>query len=448
MDGRIRKLQNNNFQKPFESSVVIFDHMNMPLKKSAKVYLLILILLTSHFGAFAQRPPTYGPNPPEPTNLVPIIAGSGILLGAATYFYVKHRGPKIAIQDHLPMYLLNRNILPTPDAINLMHELNPRLSKKKIMRANKKLVNPEFPEIPQSLITASANAVQATTSMPAGLKEQVDGFTSRLDAFRGTEITIQPDDQKATIQSAHSILKEIEKDITSPDRDKEESNTVTNQLITDLLKVLNQTLDKTIANKTLGEEDLVLIKEISENLSELLFPNINYEQNLEKSSQLHIRNPNEVENIFFASAEPDAVVYVRSNYQAEAQKDVFNAAAITNEQDNNNMLKGFAIAVFKSNAAGEPITKGPEVEGKYFVKYTSPALKNFPDTYRNLSPPLATYASAFFPPAKFYFIIEDLNGKQMDLREPIIDFKDAFTKPQQEKVNEMIVVPIYVKTND
>ena len=112
------------------------------------------------------------------------------------------------------------------------------------------------------------------------------------------------------------------------------------------------------------------------------------------------------------------------------------------------MLKGFAIAVMKSNASGKSITIGPEVEGKYFVKYTSPALKDYPDTYKNLSPPLATYASAYLPPSKLLFIIEDLSGKQMELKEPVIDFKDAFSKPLQDKVNELIVVPIYVITND
>lgn len=417
----------------------------MQLKKSTHFYLLILVLLTSNLSAYAQKPPTGGPNPsPDPTNLVPIIAGGGIALGAATYFIVRNRGPKIAVHEHLYTYLLDRNILPTPDAVDLMHELNPRLNNREVMRANKKLVDPDFPEIPKNLLI-SGNAVQTTTDMPVDLKEEVEGFASILNTFRNTGITTKPGDPNVAMGKVNLLLREVERNINSTEWNREESNPVTNQLMTDLLKVLNQTLEKTIATKIIAEKEMNLIQEISENFSELLLSVIN-PLNPEKSSQLHFSNPSVEEDIFLATVDENVMFYARSNHKKKVQNGSLSAAANTDEPVNTNLLQAFAFAVHKINPDGEVITKGPEVEGKYLIKYVSPALKSFPEAYHDLSP-LATYASAYLPPAKLYIIVEDINGKQVDLARPLIDFKAAFKSPQREQIKEMIIVTLNI-TND
>ena len=103
------------------------------------------------------------------------------------------------------------------------------------------------------------------------------------------------------------------------------------------------------------------------------------------------------------------------------------------------MQQGFAFAVYKLNAAGDPITKGPEVEGKYVIKYVIPALKNYKQYYQDMQG-FATYAAEFFPPAKFYFMVEDLQGKEMKLVNNEIDFTRVFNNPQRKQVDDLIIV--------
>jgi hypothetical protein len=422
--------------------------MNTKLIKSLKVYLLVLLFLTSSPGVFAQRPPTGGPNPPptktDKINLLPfIISGGGIALGVATRMYLKNRGPKVAVREHLPTYLLNRNILPTPDALQLMYTLNPGLHNVEVIRANKKLVHPDFPEIPKSQINTSGNAVQTTTSMPAILKEQVSVFKSSLNTFRRTKITIRPANKELNMETVNAVLMEVEKDIASHARENEESNSIKYQLMTDLLLVLNQTLNNSINTKILGEHETTLIKEIRDDLSELLFPVINIKLNPGKSGQLYFRNTAGDKRIIFASLDLNAVFYGESSYR-NAPNGSSGAVSNANYPINTNMLQGFAFAIYKLNANGVPITKGPEVEGRYFIQYVMPALKNIPEAYHNLSPPLATYTAAFLPPAKYFFIVKDINGNLKNLQNPLIDTKDAFKNPQREEVKNMIIVPIFV----
>lgn len=419
--------------------------MNKQSKKYARAYLLILILLTSHLGASAQRPPTSGPNPDDDTNLTPyIIAGSGLALAAGSYFYLKSRGPRMAVGEHLPNYLLSRNILPTTDAINLMYALNPRLKNKELMRVKRKLVNPDFPEIPNNLLISSGNAVQITTSMPAGLKDQIDGFRSRLNTFQNTEITIKSVDTSVNFVNPNSILKELEEMIVAPDRYNEESNTVKNQLMTDLIRVLNQTLEKSIAAKILGEEDIVLIKDISGNLSDLLFPAITNAVNPEESSHLQLRSPSWEENFYLASADKTLVFYPKANKQ-KSQHVSINASSSTYE--NNRKTMRFAFLVHKYSSTGEPITKGPEVEERFKIQYAMPALEGRTDTYIDAEG-LATYALADLPPAKLLIIVTDITQDTEPVSALIktIDFKVAFGYTNREKINEQeyIVVPIYL----
>lgn len=419
--------------------------MNKPSKKHVRVYLLILILLTSHLGASAQRPPTSGPNPDDDRNLTPyIIAGSTLVLAAGSYFYLRSRGPKIAVGEHLPNYLLSRNILPTTDAINLMYRLNPSLANKDLIRVKRKLVNPDFPEIPNTLLISSANAVQTTTSMPAGLKDQVDGFSSLLNTFRNTAIIIKPIDTTVNLVNVNSILTELEAMIVTPARRNEESNTIKDQLMTDLIRVLNQTLENIIAAKIMVEEDIDLIKDISGNLSDLLFPVITNTLNSEESSHLQLRNPYREENLYLASADKTLVFYPKVD-KKESQYVSINASSSANESKRKTMK--FAFLVHKYTSTGEPITKGPEVEGRFKIQYAMPALEGRTDTYIEAEG-LATYALADLPPAKLLIIVTDIteSTEVVPLLVKTVDFKVAFGYTNREKINEQeyIVVPIYL----
>src|SRR5690606_3924917 len=97
--------------------------------------------------------------------------------------------------------------------------------------------------------------------------------------------TLDSRNKQVKVDSIYSVLHHIEKTISSPDWMKGESNSVMNQLMEDLLMVLNQTLGKTLGNKFLGEQDTLLIREIAENLWELLFPDLNNQAKTFKGSQ-------------------------------------------------------------------------------------------------------------------------------------------------------------------
>lgn len=416
--------------------------MNTHRIKSANVYLLILVLLVGTSHTFAQRPPTSGPNtfPEEESSLSPLVfVGAGVVLGAATYLYLKSRGPKLPIGIGLENYLLDRNILPTADAIGLMHELNPSLHNKGVIRTNKKLITPDFPPLPTDL---SAGAVVTTTAVPPDLKGEVDGFMSNMSVFRGARADIVSNSLNVGVDEIYPILDEIEENVISFDRGIGESNSVKNQLINDLLKVLNRTLDRIVDDKILDDSDLILIRDISENLSELLFPEIATETSFRETGQPDFKEHFEHDIIFFASIEPSATFF---NGHDRALGPNLTLAEVnhTNRLNNTNLLRGFAFAVYLFDENGKLITKGPEVEGKYLIKYVSPALKDFPDAYHNLLSP-ATYASAYLPPAKLFLVVETITGEQVSLQNPVIDFKAAFKNPQQEKFKELIIVPLYV----
>ena len=122
--------------------------MKKLIKTTFKVSVFMLLLIGHNLPIFGQMPLTSGPNViVNETNLAPlIIGGSSLVIGAGSYLYLKNRGPKIIVMEHLPTYLLRRNILPTEDAINLMYDLNPSLNETDLIRANRKLVNPDFPD--------------------------------------------------------------------------------------------------------------------------------------------------------------------------------------------------------------------------------------------------------------------------------------------------------------
>ena len=187
---------------------------------------------------------------------------------------------------------------------------------------------------------------------------------------------------------------------------------------------------------------MILIRGISENLSELLYPEIATEIGFGEIGQPDFKEHFERDAILFASVESSAAFY--NGFDRTIGPNPASVAIDHIERLNNtNLLRGFAFAVYLFDGNGELITKGPEVEGKYLIKYASPALKDFPDAYHNLLSP-ATYASAYLPPAKLFLVVETINGEQVSLQNPVIDFKAAFKNPQQEKFKELIVVPLYV----
>lgn len=417
--------------------------MNTQRIKSAKVSLLILVLLGSSFHTFAQRPPTSGPNtfPEEESNLSPlVIVGGGIVVGAASYLYVKSRGPKLPVGVHLENYLLDRNILPTADAIGLMHVLNPSLSDKEVIRTKKKLVDPDFPPLPNDLL--DSGSVLTSGALLSDLKAEVDEFRVGLAAFRAVKADIVSNAMNVGVDKIYPILGEIEKDVVTLDRDIEQGNSVKNQLITDLLNVLNQTLGRIVDDKILDDSDVMLIRGIAENLSELLYPEMSVGTSWKIIGEPDFKAFLERKAILGASVEPATMVDDGINPIAGGPS-APRVTGYAKQLNNTNLLKGFAFAVYLLNENGELITTGPEVEGKYLIKYVSPALKDFPDAYHNLLSP-ATYASAFLPPAKLFLVVETISGEQVPLQNPLIDFKVAFDNPQQEKLKELIIVPLYI----
>jgi hypothetical protein len=432
----------------------------MQMLKLIKSYLLVLVLLTRSLGAFAQVPPTGGPNPSPtppppgfPTVLYPVM---GFVASATSYYigyYVKNKsapdilikfGHQIPVNTFLASYLLRQGILPTPDAFNLMYALNPILKPGKMIRQKQKMVNPDFPKRPIS----SISPVPITAPFLAELEEQINMFKTNLITFQCANIAIKPTNLNA--EKINFTLKGIEKSITAYEDKKEEANTVKSQLITDLLHVLNQTLNQNITSQTLSDSDAALMADILGDLTELLSPAFNNNLNPDKRSQLYLNDKPENEIKLYAWLNTNPAVSVGRDFETNALSQslsgLVNSGNATNtvESANANLLQGFAFAIYKLKPSGVPITKGPEVESQYFIQYVLPALKSFPDSYHTLSPPLASYASTYLPPAKFFIIVKDINGNQLLLQNPLIDTKDAFRNPHQERVKGMIVIPIYV----
>ncbi len=104
----------------------------------------------------------------------------------------------------------------------------------------------------------------------------------------------------------------------------------------------------------------------------------------------------------------------------------------------------FAFAVFLLTDSGDLITKGDAVENKFTIRYVLPALKEFENAYHTISKH-ATYAVAAFPPAKFYFVVEDLQGNRVNIVYPTVDFRDEFNHPQEYNEDKQIVVPLKIK---
>src|SRR5690606_27912381 len=179
-----------------------------------------------------------------------------------------------------------------------------------MMRSNKKLTNPDFPVLPDDQISSSIHSTQFLSPIPSLLEEQIEGFQSRLKIIRLNKLSIASEN-KAGMDSVFSMLYKLENTITSPAWIEDGSNSVKDQLMMDLLRVLNQTLSKTLASKSLETQDLALIREIGENLWELLFPVIHNQAQSLENRQPRYWSPSVEAHVFYASLEalPGSVAF-------------------------------------------------------------------------------------------------------------------------------------------
>ncbi len=373
---------------------------------------------------FAQRPPTSGPNPPESSGISPILLiGGGAAIGTASLLHFRsRRGVKLPISERLPTYLLSRNYLPTIDALNLIYWLNPELDSNEYIKATKKLVLPSFPVMEEK--TSDENDFFEVMVDYQLLKEKNEeiyttylGF-SQLDT--GALFDYGVSDK---VHSSMHKLKEL--DLIKFLEDQKE-NIVLQQIVFDLLIALDDVLEEVSEVKDEPEQSVAFMQAIIDNLSEIItdFRSLSWEPSLETDM---VNDPHKL----LASASQFAGMDSRSERSG------------INEIMRNPKFKGFAFAIYKRNEDGQIITKGPEVEGRYFLKYVVPALRDIPQAYHSLNGP-ATYATGLFPPAKLHIAVEDINGSQVQLQNHVIDFKTVFENPQYGRFEEFTIVPLFI----
>ncbi|MDN3687453.1 hypothetical protein [Cyclobacterium jeungdonense] len=407
--------------------------MNKPTTPSFRVFLFLLVLLSHHLMVFGQRPPTSGPNPDE-TNLTPfIIGGSGLLMAAGSYLYLKSRGPKIPVTDNLRDYLWRQNIMPSPDALDLMYELNPSLSGKELMREKRKLLTPEFPEIPDEMKQLAANVPPPTYVIPENLKGLMEQFQSTLNAFQNISVTTT--NPNAPKEAFNEVLGNLEGILTAPERYTEARNAVKDQLLTDLITAINQTMDDAIQTRELSEDKLILLHAIAEDLENLLFPNLNSSQPVASIGEDgdHFANWDS----FLVSADK------HSNENGNQQRDLKGGirGGLSNRNDNAD-VKWFAFAVYKYDAEGDLITKGKEVENRYQISYASPALKDIEGSFHAINGN-ASYGIALLGNGKYFIKVKD-GEIEVPVQNPIIHFGLAFQNPVKELHNDLTKVIIYL----
>lgn len=401
--------------------------MKKPPYPTGRICFFMLILFAHHLTAVGQRPPTSGPNPDD-TSLTPyIIGGSGLVVAAGSYFYLKSRGPKIPVTDNLQDYLWRQDILPTPDALHLMYELNPGLIGQDMMRKKKKLVDPEFPEIPDELRKIADSVPPATFLMPGELQALLDEFESGMDAFsRITLNTINPGVPK---EAFLEILTNLKRMLTAPERFTESRNAVKDQLLTDLIRVTNQTIADAVDTQELSEDNLVLLRAIVADVEDLLYPDPNLQQ-------MEVDATSEDENL------ADWSLYLASAGNNSDENLDHNRVSANQNRRENADLKWFALAVYKYDAEGELITKGKEVENRYQIAYASPALKDSEESFHVIQGN-ASYGTALLGNGKYFIRVKDGN-EEVPIQNPLIHFGQAFQNPIKEMHNDLTKVIIYL----
>lgn len=400
------------------------------------ILLTFLTFSVHSLQTVAQRPATGGAAPlsqetDEGVSPVIFVVG-GIAVAGATYLLVRPKGAKLPVAQHMRDQLLAHNILPNADAMKLMYALNPSLENMEKMRIGEEINMPDFPKLDQS---ASQNIAEDNgQNMPSDLGTQIDQFeTSRETlekaAAQSNSNTFQ------NISKITSIVNQVQQDISSSGWGTSPVSPMVDQMTFDLLSTFNQTLDQVISAKNASSEQIALMQGIADNLSELIRNVKTISQNRVADSPLtymDLRN-----EIYLASI---GYVDLPSLKSAERKSDevVWDTGPIAD-----GLSKEFAFAVYKFSNTGVLITKGPEVEGKYKIKYVLPALKDIPNAYHSLRDP-ATYAVAKFPPAKIFIVVEDFSGNQVSIQDQLVDFKVVFDNPQLINPDKKIVVPLYI----
>lgn len=396
----------------------------------------ILVLVLSFSESFGQRPPTSGPNltsfnQDEDSFSPLLILAGGVLVGAGTYITVKHRGPKILVFEHLPTYLLNRNYLPSEDALNLMYRLNPELDSSDVIRSNKKLNLPDFPKLTSNINFQEVLSNQIDLNK-TNLKNIDSKLKSLIQDFKSWEQSQPKTSDNSAFNKISSSLSSFESISPYFLIQKNEENIILVQLISDLMNALQENLEQILENKLILDENINTIKNIEINLNEI---NLTLDQ-LAWNELRHLKDD------FFS---PNQIIEQPSSHIHLITKREFSDNSLHSSEKisfNTSKLKKFALAVYKFDENGELITNGPEVEKRYLIKYALPALKDNPNAFHYLSGP-ATYAYALFPPAKLYIELEDNQGNTIPINNQIIDFKLVFNNPKLGDEDGIITVPIY-----
>ncbi len=408
--------------------------MVLQAKRFVLIFSMIIFSLGNSFNATAQRPPTGGPSPiidDDPSiNPVVFIIG-GVVIGAGTYALIKTRGVNLPVAEYLPNYLLAHNILPNEDALDLMYELNPSLRDMSEIRSKKKLNLPDFPKLDQSTIPEELSQPGIDSEISA----EQESFDRNKESIENTSIDSPTEDAKLNFEKVKSLVKQVDEQLTSYSSISSLSNTVTKELIYDLMLAFNQSLQEVVTSKQVNSEQLIFMQAIEENLSELIqnIRTITENSRRKISPELNqLLNPES----YIASAINESTIKNKPLLDLDRYIDLNNIYL--------NNTKKFALAVYKYSEDGELITKGPEVEGKYIVSYVAPALKDIERAYHHITNP-ATYAIGSFPPAKMYLVVDDEMGNRQNLQYPLVDFKLAYETAQQVNEDNLVIVPLNIR---
>ncbi|WP_343852854.1 hypothetical protein [Algoriphagus jejuensis] len=313
-----------------------------------------------------------------------------------------------------------------------MYTLNPSLNNREEIKSKKRLNLPDFPDLDQSLTGDLLAGNEKSTALD--LDRQVTRFEiSKLNLERvAAELSSNASVQNVVRITA--IVNQLKQEVNTSGWGSDGTTTIIHQMVFDLFSIYNQTLSQVIADKNADASQVTLMQNIADNLAELVGDVKALSRNGLASSEWISSDLRDNQNYLASIGEPEFLAIGSSEFKTSTGTSISAAAGL---------LKEFAFAVYKYSDAGELITKGPEVEGKYKVKYVLPALKDIPNAYHPLRDP-ATYAVASLPPAKIFIVVEDFSGNQVSIQDPLIDFKVVFNNPQLGDQDRKIVVPLYI----
>lgn len=415
-----------------------------------KAYCLLCLVFTHTLAAVAQRPPTGGPNPPTgPTGTkcksCPVIfkAAGVAVAGAASYFTLRHFRT-VPTGEQLATQLRRRGILPTADALNLMYTLNPGLKNQASMRRSRKLAWPELP--PLSPPPPAAPAEQTSRALLENINAQMGLLQSNLIKFRGAGIAAE--NGNVNLGSVDAALGDVAQKAAAFKVKNEAGNAEQGQLLVDLLRALNGTLQQSIDTKRINAKNAAFIQSISENVTELLSPVAEAKPGADNRSGLYHQITPAHEQALYASLaaptlfpapylgdRPRGAPGSRRRERADGQVPYASPAPT--------LGRNFAFAIYKIDSTGKAVTKGPEVEGKYYIYYAAPALVDDPSYFHRLTS-LASFAYTSLYPAKYYLKVTTVSGKQVPLQNALIDVRDIFRDPKPAKIDNMIIIPIQI----